>query len=220
MNNTSESIDFDPNKTYVRDTKEPSYQLTQSLFNKMVFGYEKQDIKAGRDTTDNITNNDYTHFEALLSDNNVCPVCGHKYTNTIKPSLDRINTKESHTKSNCQWMCISCNKIKSDNENITVQKYLSRLNNYYLYYNLPMTLTDDRVYKQSREGITGGLSNVFHRVNIAGKTKINKLTYDPITNSISDIDTDNIMTHVHSYDANSLYPSVRSSNPNPLIKLK
>jgi hypothetical protein len=212
--------DFDPNKTYVRDNKEPAYQLTQSLFNKMVFSYERQDIKAGRDTTNNITNNDYNYFKQLLKDNNICPVCGHKYTSTIKPSLDRINNNEAHTKSNCQWMCISCNKIKSDNDNIIIQKYLSRLNNYYLYYNLPMTLTDDRVYKQLREGITGGLSNVFHRVNIAGQTKINKLTYDPITNSISDTDTDNVMTHVHSYDANSLYPSARSSNPNPLIKLK
>ena len=47
-----------------------------------------------------------------------------------------------------------------------------------MYHNLPMTLSDEGVYNQLRNAITGGISNVIHRWNIKDETKINKLYYD------------------------------------------
>ena len=79
-----------------------------------------------------------------------------------------------------------------------------------------MTLckNDEDVYKILRKGITGGLSNVMHRVNIKGETKINKFKYDEENKTVVSYNTDNIMTHVLGVDFNSLYPSSYSSNEN------
>ena len=68
-----------------------------------------------------------------------------------------------------------------------------------------------------RKGITGGLSNIQHRVNLSGITKINKLYYDLDTNTIYDEDTDNIITHYMGVDFNSLYPSAFSSTQHEFI---
>ena len=89
-----------------------------------------------------------------------------------------------------------------------------------------MTLckNDEEAYKIIRNGITGGLSNVMHRVNIKGVTKINKFKYqvsevinsdeNETVKSVVSCDTDNIMTHVLGVDFNSLYPSSYSSEKN------
>ena len=84
---------------------------------------------------------------------------------------------------------------------------------------LPMTLFkyDYDAFHIIRKGITGGLSNIQHRVNISGITKINKLYYDLDTNTIYDKDTDNIMTHFLGVDFNSLNPSAFSSNQHEFI---
>ena len=68
-----------------------------------------------------------------------------------------------------------------------------------------------------RKGITGGLSNIQHRVNLAGITRINKLYYDLKTNTIYDKDTDHVMTHYMGVDFNSLYPSAFSSTQHEFI---
>jgi hypothetical protein len=69
---------------------------------------------------------------------------------------------------------------------------------------------DEPAYDIMRRGITGGLSYVMHRRNIAGETPINYFETDS-NNQIHSIDTDNIMTHVTGLDFNSLYPSAFSS---------
>lgn len=43
-------------------------------------------------------------------------------------------------------------------------------------------------YPILREAVTGGLSNVQHRKNVKSETPINKLTYEPITQTISEYD--------------------------------
>ena len=91
------------------------------------------------------------------------------------PPFDRINNKYSHTIDNIKFACKYCNSVRADNdENITKLKI--QLRKYCLKYDLPMTLCkhDEDAYKVIRNGITGGLSNVMHRVNIKGETKINK----------------------------------------------
>jgi hypothetical protein len=57
----------------------------------------------------------------------------------------------------------------------------------------------------------GGLSNVLHRINISGETKINKFKFDMENNKVISYDTENIMTHVQGIDFNSLYPSGSAS---------
>jgi hypothetical protein len=92
-------------------------------------------------------------------------------------------------------------------------QYRIQLQKYCLRNNLPMTLDDEVTYHVLRDGITGGLSNVGHRVNYSGVTKINKLTYKD--GHVYSIDTQNVMTHLTGCDFSSLYPSVCSSNPHP-----
>ncbi|KAA6376462.1 MAG: hypothetical protein EZS28_028009 [Streblomastix strix] len=79
-----------------------------------------------------------------------------------------------------------------------------------------MTITDEEVYQILRSGITGGLSQVIHRYNVAGETKINQLKY--INGKLISKDTDYVMTHLLTLDFNCQYPSVMSSEPHKFIK--
>ncbi|KAA6402852.1 MAG: hypothetical protein EZS28_001621 [Streblomastix strix] len=79
-----------------------------------------------------------------------------------------------------------------------------------------MTITDEEVYQILRSGITGGLSQVMHRYNVAGETKINQLKF--INGKVISQDTDHIMTHLLRLDFNCQYPSVMSSEPHKFIK--
>ncbi|GHU21130.1 hypothetical protein FACS189472_13550 [Alphaproteobacteria bacterium] len=75
----------------------------------------------------------------------------------------------------------------------------------------------EKVHNQIRSGITGGLSNVWHRKNISGETKINHLCVDSLNRVVSR-DSSWTMNHANGVDFNSLYPfsvgSIRTpSNP-------
>jgi hypothetical protein len=67
------------------------------------------------------------------------------------------------------------------------------------------------------EPIVGGLSNVWHRSNIAGETHISYLTYDYIKNKVYSTNTDNIVSHICGVDFNALYPSAYGSILNMMI---
>jgi hypothetical protein len=62
-----------------------------------------------------------------------------------------------------------------------------------------------------QNAIVGGLSNVWHRSNIAGETHISFLTYDYINKEVYSTDTKNKVTHITVVDFNALYPSAYSS---------
>ncbi|KAA6385259.1 MAG: hypothetical protein EZS28_019215 [Streblomastix strix] len=79
-----------------------------------------------------------------------------------------------------------------------------------------MTLINDEGYKLLRNGITGGLSQVLHRYNTAGQTKINHFEFDQENRYIYSIDSDYVMTHVVQLDFHSQYPSVMSAKMNTL----
>jgi hypothetical protein len=68
-----------------------------------------------------------------------------------------------------------------------------------------------------QEAIVGGLSNVWHRSNIAGKIFISYLAYDYINKKVYSADTKNLVTHICGVDFNVLYPSAYSSIPNEMI---
>jgi hypothetical protein len=82
-----------------------------------------------------------------------------------------------------------------------------------------MTLNDETIYRILRDGIAGGLTNVGHRFNYAGITKIDKLPIEKRNHQtyVYSKDTNNIMTHITGCDFSSLYPSVFSSNIHPFI---
>ncbi|KAA6378633.1 MAG: hypothetical protein EZS28_025840 [Streblomastix strix] len=81
---------------------------------------------------------------------------------------------------------------------------------------LPMTITDEEIYQILRSGITGGLSQVMHRYNVAGETKINQFKF--INGKVISQDTDHIMTHLLTLYFNCQYPSVMSSELHKFIK--
>jgi archaellum component FlaG (FlaF/FlaG flagellin family) len=82
-----------------------------------------------------------------------------------------------------------------------------------------MTLSkgDVELYHDIRSNITGGLSNVMHRMNDKGESTIHKLEYkqtdtsDPNSYEVFDNDTKQVITHCVGVDFNSLYPSSMSS---------
>jgi len=95
-------------------------------------------------------------------------------------------------------------------------KFEINIRRFALSRGLPFTLdqSHEKAYHIICDGITGGLANVHHRVNIKGSTLINKLKYDEKTNTI----TDYIVTHCFGIDFNSLYPHAFSSEKHPFIK--
>ena len=95
---------------------------------------------------------------------------------------------------------------------------LINLSKYCIFKQLHVTFDSEDSYGILRDRITGGLSNVQHRLNLNGITKINKLKYNPTTNTVSNYDIGNVMTHFVGVDFNSLYPSVFSSKPHVFIK--
>ncbi|KAA6312953.1 MAG: hypothetical protein EZS28_055838, partial [Streblomastix strix] len=79
-----------------------------------------------------------------------------------------------------------------------------------------MTLVNQEVYQIIRKDITGGLSNVLHRYNVAGETRINHLEY--MDKNVYSIDSEHVMTHVIQLDFDSQYASIMSSYPHPFIQ--
>ena len=202
--------DFDINKDYNLPTNVKPFVLSKSYWSQKVDNYMWQDERANRNTKDNVTVNDYDYFKNLFS-NSPCYICQAKFTELNKPTLDRIDNKKGHSKDNVKPCCVYCNVTKSNkDENLT--RLRIQLRNYALLNNLPMTIDNKIVYDKLRKSITGGLSNVQHRVNIKGKTHINHFKYE--NNKVISYDTPHVMTHFCGVDFNSLYPSAFSSKPN------
>jgi hypothetical protein len=177
--------------------------------------YEYQDKKKNRDTSKNVNVRHLPQINNMIAlQNNRCYICRELLNfRTCPPTLDRINNNLPHTLENVRIACINCNRLHA-NRDIKEVQLLVRLSNYAKKNKLSMTLNDKKAVKLILSGIAGGLSNVMHRLNIAGETKINKFRYDEENNSIYSEDTNNIMTHVTGVDFNSLYPSSYSSKPN------
>ncbi|KAA6368746.1 MAG: hypothetical protein EZS28_035727 [Streblomastix strix] len=133
-----------------------------------------------------------------------------------KPTLDRIDNAKAHTKANVLPCCLYCNKYAS-NRDKNEARLMIQLRRFALKYGLPMTISDQQVYKLCRRDLTGGISYVAHRENIAGETKINKFIYDKYSNTVHSFDLPHVMTHVYSLDFNSLYASVMSSEQHQSI---
>lgn len=209
--------DFDPHNDYSTNNTCEIFKITPEFWKKKCEGYMKQDLKAQRDVTDILTVDDYEDMMKVYEECGYkCYLCHERFTDNNKPTLDRIDNKRCHSKDNVLFCCQSCNIYKS-NRDMDEVRLLIQLRKYCLKNNLPMTIPHEPVYHVLRNGITGGLSNVLHRVNEKGKTHINHLFYDKNKKTVISEDNDYVMTHVCGTDFNSLYPSSFSSVENPNI---
>ena len=207
--------DFDPFANYAREQR-TTFQCTKHWWAEKCRGYKEQDKAKDRDTSNNVSMADYEYFKELIS-NGVCYLCNEGFTNDNKPTLDRIDNDKPHTKDNVRLCCKYCNTVKSDRDENEARLAIN-LRKYCLIHNYPMTIDNEDVYHLLRNGITGGMSNVLHRLNIKGETPINHLVYDIKTKKVSSIDSDKYkVTHVCGVDFNSLYPSSYSSEKHPFI---
>ncbi|KAA6402265.1 MAG: hypothetical protein EZS28_002211 [Streblomastix strix] len=202
--------DFDLNVNYPQtQSKSKSFTLSQSYQNYKVVGYNIQDKQKHRKTNNNVTINDYEYYKDLFDTSN-CVICGDKFAMDNKPTLDRIDSKLPHIKSNCQPCCIYCNRYKSDKDE-KVKKLFIQLRRYCSINHLSQTIVNDEVYQLIRRIITGGLSNVMHRYNRANIDTMKRYYYKETNKTVTVINTNHTITHICGVDFNSLYPSCFSS---------
>jgi hypothetical protein len=237
--------DFDVNENYDIETDDPYFIPTMQWAKAKVEAYNEQDEKANeklkkvsekmkklncaklRDVSKNITAEQLFEF---CKKNIKCYMCHVAFTAKNKPTLDRVDNSKCHSLDNVEACCLYCNRVKSDNDKGIVQ-FKIQLRKYCVKNNLPMTLSDEVTHHILRDGITGGSSDVGHRFNIAGETKINKFeivkygdgSYQQDVGRASQyhvfsVDSKYVMTHICGCDFSSLYPSVYSSNKHPFIR--
>ncbi|KAA6374147.1 MAG: hypothetical protein EZS28_030325, partial [Streblomastix strix] len=192
------------------------FYLTENYWQSKVKGYLSQDKHKKRDTTNNVQDSDFDYFKQLFKVSN-CSICGRKFTFDNKPTLDRIDNSKGHSKDNILPCCLYCNCFCSDKDKY-IGKLFIQLRKYCMIRCLPTNLTDIDEYHLIRKWITGGLSNVMHRVNRSGIDFIKRLWYDKENKKVTVLTTDHRFTHVVGVDFNSLYPSVMSSVPHKFIK--
>ena len=204
--------DFDPYANYAKSTK-TTFQLTKAWWRAKIKTYQEQDKAKGRDITNNVNMDDFEYYKQRFA-TETCYLCHEGFTSENTPTLDRIDNSKGHSKDNVKICCKFCNTLKSDRSEEEARLYVN-LKKYCQLHNLPMTITNDDVYHLLRDGITGGMSNVLHRLNIKGETPINHLRYNGT--EIESIDSTYKVTHITGIDFNSLYPSVYSSVEHPFI---
>ncbi|WP_458455092.1 hypothetical protein [Methanobrevibacter sp.] len=199
--------DFDVNANYQIEhpSNEKRYCLTLKAWINMVTRYKDQDEYAKRSTKNNVTKDDFEYFKKLIDDG-CCWCCKDKFTWLNKPTLDRIDNSKGHTKSNLRLACKYCNCYCSDCD-AEMQRFYIQLKRYADVNHLTYSIDDPDVIRILFDSITGGLSNVHHRLNESNKNYITKLFYHEDTHSVEVIETMNKITHFIGVDFNSLYSS-------------
>jgi hypothetical protein len=129
---------------------------------------------------------------------------------------DRIGCRLPHTLEKIVLTCVSCN-VERSNQSLELIQTIIQRRQYAVDNFFPLVLTNTHVVEQMQNAIVRGLSNVWHRSNIAGETPISYLTYDYINKKVYSTDTKNLVTHITGVDFNALYPSAYSSIPNEMI---
>jgi hypothetical protein len=212
--------DFDINADYSQVSndrlRDPAIQYSVQWGEMKLKGYHSQDTNKKRDASNNINLNQLEH---LIRNSPKCYICQEPFTATNPPTLDRIDNSIGHTHKNVKACCEPCNTLKSDG-NVNIVRDIVQRRKFCLLNNLPMPITDEVTYKILRVAVTGGISNVGHRINIAGLTHIIRLElvkYADGTIHVFSVDTQNVMTHITGCDFSSLYPPVFSSNEHPFI---
>ena len=218
---------FDVNENYGIINKENTFKITYKWFEFKCHIYYTQDLKYNREHTLALPNSqrdldkcvsvdDYDEFIKMYNDpiKGRCHLCGEHFTNSNKPTLDRIDNSKGHELRNCLLACAECNKLRK-RDDPKINRLRIQLKKYCKLNHLPTLINDATEYYSLRDNMTGGISNVLHRVNIKGETLINRFRYVSSSEGKDDkvlsIDTDNVQTHILGIDFNSLYPSTSAS---------
>ena len=217
--------DFDPSVDYAIINETNTFIPTLNWWSRKCDSYYFQDErynklnpkKTQRNLNNVVDDSDFEAFMKMYNDTNTgkCHLCGEHFTNSNKPTLDRIDNEKGHELDNCLLACAECNKLRSRGDD-KVTRLRIQLIKYCRLHKLPTTISNENEYYDLREGVTGGLSMVMHRQNIRGVSHINKFKYIPASEKsgpkVISYDTPNVVSHVVGVDFNSLYPSSCSSN--------
>ncbi|GHU21127.1 hypothetical protein FACS189472_13540 [Alphaproteobacteria bacterium] len=90
------------------------FELTLSTWRTMCSRYRKQDVKANRDISDNVSARDYETYFPIFRGK--CDRCGKRFTDFLPPTLGRINCKKAHNNNNVGACCELCNKSRGDGD--------------------------------------------------------------------------------------------------------
>ncbi|KAA6386873.1 MAG: hypothetical protein EZS28_017600, partial [Streblomastix strix] len=149
--------DFNINADYTNPNPNAKFfVLTAGYWKNKCYHYKQQDYKAGRETEKNVTADDYDYYKRLF-ETSVSQICSAKFTYDNPPSLDRQDNELTYSKDNCLPACVSCN-IAHANRDPKIASLHIKMRQYAIKHNLPMTISDERIYKLLRECITGGLA--------------------------------------------------------------
>jgi hypothetical protein len=193
------------------------FEITRNYMLSKTRCYFCQDRKANRDLTHNITFKDKNAVQQKVIDQrNRCFICNKDFSFDNQPSGDRIDCKLSHNLDNVALTCVPCS-IERSNRSLELMQTIIQRKQYAVDNYFPLELTNIHVVEQMQNAIVGGLSNVWHRSNIAGETPISYLTCDYINKKVCSTNTKNLVTHITGVDFNVLYPSAYFSIPIEMI---
>jgi hypothetical protein len=87
---------------------EDEFVNIRGIADKLITGYKTQDIRAGRKFSEKkFVDADWV-VEKLHKCHSCCPACGIEMIDCF--SVDRIDNRLPHVKTNCRLMCLDCNK--------------------------------------------------------------------------------------------------------------
>ncbi|KAA6358741.1 MAG: hypothetical protein EZS28_045732, partial [Streblomastix strix] len=162
---------FDINGDNNCESTDNSIEITQNYWRAIVESYIEQDSKKDRDSSNNVTIDDYDYFKELFK-NQRCHMCNARFTWNNRPTLDRIDNSKGHSKDNVIPCCLYCNVCKA-NRDENQMKQMIQLRKYALFKQLPMTLTINEGYQLLRKGITGASFNLCCIEQILKSTNLN-----------------------------------------------
>ena len=125
-----------PNKEILTDSR---FQLSMTHWEIKVNNYRRQDDRACRDSSNNVTVNDYIKYKNIF-ENGECYICHANFDYVYyKPTLDRINNKLGHSANNCKPCCEFCNCTKSNHDE-HIMRLKIQIRNFAIHHGLPFTL--------------------------------------------------------------------------------
>ncbi|KAA6399951.1 MAG: hypothetical protein EZS28_004523 [Streblomastix strix] len=132
---------------FMNKFREQMWELANEFYSeklsKKVESYLQQDIRAGRDTRNNVTADDIDYFNQMIPNN--CCYCQAQFTNVNKPTLEWIDNNIAHSKDNCKLAYQQCNSTRSYKD-VDVAKLMIQMNKYASVKNLSMTIENEEIY--------------------------------------------------------------------------
>ncbi|KAA6404463.1 MAG: hypothetical protein EZS28_000014 [Streblomastix strix] len=104
--------DFDIKGNYNYESTDKLIDITQNYWRAKVESYIEQDNKMNRNSSNNVTIDDYDYFKEIFK-NQRCHIFDARFTWKNRPTLDRIDNSKGHSKDNVLPCCLYCNVCKA-----------------------------------------------------------------------------------------------------------